>query len=100
MTRQLGCQAPGRCRNSQARTPALHSADRNARKKGLTRSRRMLGCLRELELEPAAIERAAAEPRGSGVLVWLRTFYQTPPPIRRWGFLFARPPSGDNNKHL
>jgi len=44
---------------------------------------------REFETEPAAIERAAAEPRGSWVLVVHQNLVKPHCQIRRWGFLFA-----------
>jgi len=49
----------------------------------------------ELQSEPAAIECAAAELRGSWVLV-LQENLLTLLPNPAVGFLFARPPGGDN----
>jgi hypothetical protein len=40
---------------------------------------------RELQFEPAAYERAAAEQRGSPVLIVHKTF-MNPLPMRRWVF--------------
>jgi hypothetical protein len=57
----------------------------------------LLGSGREIEPGSAAIERAAAELRGSWVLNGFKRF-TNPTAERRWGFCLPQLPDGFNNK--